>query len=153
MDIVERLKISQDFGKDVIGVGDFMKGTSVIQEAIYEIQSLRQQLASLQPTTSASRVEEREAWLNIKQEAEQAKYQILNGLHSSDCSVHNEPAYPNGPCDCILSPRPSVEVLLEALRDLTDMCVTQIGADYNDEIDRRYKKGLAALSSYKPTEG
>jgi hypothetical protein len=44
MDIVERLKISQDFGKDVIGVGDFMKGTSVIQEAIYEIQSLRQQL-------------------------------------------------------------------------------------------------------------
>ena len=20
--------------------------------------------------------------------------------HWSDCSVHNEPAYPNGPCDC-----------------------------------------------------
>ena len=20
--------------------------------------------------------------------------------HASDCSVHNEPAYPNGPCDC-----------------------------------------------------
>ena len=21
-------------------------------------------------------------------------------LHLSDCAVHNEPAYPNGPCDC-----------------------------------------------------
>ena len=21
-------------------------------------------------------------------------------LHASDCSVHNEPAYPKGPCDC-----------------------------------------------------
>lgn len=21
-------------------------------------------------------------------------------LHDSDCSVHNEPAYPSGPCDC-----------------------------------------------------
>jgi hypothetical protein len=22
-------------------------------------------------------------------------------LHKSDCAVHNEPAYPNGPCDCM----------------------------------------------------
>jgi hypothetical protein len=21
-------------------------------------------------------------------------------MHASDCSVHNEPAFPNGPCDC-----------------------------------------------------
>lgn len=21
-------------------------------------------------------------------------------IHDSDCAVHNEPAYPNGPCDC-----------------------------------------------------
>ena len=21
-------------------------------------------------------------------------------IHSSDCAVYNEPAYPNGPCDC-----------------------------------------------------
>lgn len=21
-------------------------------------------------------------------------------VHASDCAVHNEPAYPNGPCDC-----------------------------------------------------
>lgn len=24
----------------------------------------------------------------------------LQRLHWSDCAVHNEPAYPNGPCDC-----------------------------------------------------
>lgn len=25
---------------------------------------------------------------------------ILSPEHASDCAVHNEPAYPNGPCDC-----------------------------------------------------
>lgn len=24
----------------------------------------------------------------------------METLHKSDCAVHNEPAYPNGPCDC-----------------------------------------------------
>ncbi len=24
--------------------------------------------------------------------------------HDSDCSVHNMPAYPNGPCDCVVLP-------------------------------------------------
>lgn len=24
----------------------------------------------------------------------------LDGPHEMDCSVHNEPAFPNGPCDC-----------------------------------------------------
>lgn len=26
-------------------------------------------------------------------------------IHDSDCAVHNEPAYPNGPCDCGVDPR------------------------------------------------
>lgn len=26
-----------------------------------------------------------------------------HGVHASDCAVHNEPAEPNGPCDCGLS--------------------------------------------------
>jgi hypothetical protein len=25
---------------------------------------------------------------------------ILRRAHKSDCAVHNEPAFPNGPCDC-----------------------------------------------------
>ena len=24
----------------------------------------------------------------------------MSGTHASDCAVHNEPAYPNGPCNC-----------------------------------------------------
>ncbi|MFA5868007.1 MAG: hypothetical protein WC891_08675 [Actinomycetota bacterium] len=24
----------------------------------------------------------------------------LKNTHASDCAVHNEPAYPNGPCNC-----------------------------------------------------
>lgn len=26
----------------------------------------------------------------------------MNDRHDSDCATHNEPAYPNGPCDCSL---------------------------------------------------
>lgn len=47
------------------------------------------------------------AWLRMKQEERQAKQtscqcsECLKGyLHRSDCAVHNEPAYPNGACDC-----------------------------------------------------
>jgi hypothetical protein len=47
-------------------------------------------------------------------------------LHDSDCATHNEPAYPNGPCDCgadsIKKPRSSDQFardfgLCEAERD------------------------------------
>ena len=27
----------------------------------------------------------------------------MTNQHASDCAVHNEPAYPAGPCDCHLS--------------------------------------------------
>jgi hypothetical protein len=30
-------------------------------------------------------------------------------VHQSDCSTNNEPAYPNGPCDCSTSPMPVEE--------------------------------------------
>ncbi len=35
--------------------------------------------------------------------------------HDSDCSVHNMPAYPNGPCDCVELPAgcAAVEPLIE----------------------------------------
>lgn len=28
-------------------------------------------------------------------------------IHASDCSVHNEPAYPNGSCDCGMKDNPA----------------------------------------------
>lgn len=29
-----------------------------------------------------------------------SNFPSMLGLHASDCAVHNEPAYPAGPCDC-----------------------------------------------------
>jgi regulator of replication initiation timing len=111
MDIVEKLKDVAD-KKDI----DILAKHLVCHEAANEIESLRQQLA--EQTSSKTSSEEYQSWKQIKQESENIKRQISEGLHDSDCAVHNEPAYPNGPCNCILSPRPSVEVLLEALRKL-----------------------------------
>lgn len=39
-------------------------------------------------------------------------------LHDSDCSVHNEPAMPNGPCDCGAD---NIERQTAALRQIADM--------------------------------
>ena len=39
------------------------------------------------------------------------------------------------------------ERLREALESMTDMCLTQIGADYNIEIHNRYEKAKQALSA------
>jgi hypothetical protein len=35
----------------------------------------------------------------------QCEYCIGGNIHDSDCAVHSEPAYPNGPCDCSLQKR------------------------------------------------
>lgn len=37
---------------------------------------------------------------NIRELKEQAMQKVI---HDSDCSLHNEPAYPNGDCDCSVS--------------------------------------------------
>lgn len=31
----------------------------------------------------------------------------MTKIHDSDCALHNEPAYPNGPCDCSVSRSPT----------------------------------------------
>lgn len=39
--------------------------------------------------------------------------------HASDCAVHNEPAYPAGPCDCGATPDPrDVEVLARQFHNI-----------------------------------
>jgi hypothetical protein len=77
-------------------------------EAGYERgwEALRQQLAkrSLQATPEPADKEYLE-WKSLKEEALQLK-EVL--LHDSDCAVHNEPAYPNGECNCKLA-KPAVE--------------------------------------------
>lgn len=37
------------------------------------------------------------------------------------------------------------ELLIDAVKNLTDICITQIGADYNDAIHAAYLKGVEAL--------
>jgi hypothetical protein len=103
MDIIERLKIAEETKKDVIGFGDFMKGTSVIQEAIYEITSLRQQLAE---QTSGENL-----WGNSTGAFENVVMQKLPPLTMRGTS--------HVICQCDqCKAAPSVEVLLEALRDI-----------------------------------
>ena len=38
-------------------------------------------------------------------------------LHDSDCSTHNEPAAPKGPCDC------GAELIPDALKSAPDMAM------------------------------
>lgn len=37
-------------------------------------------------------------------------------LHDSDCAQHNEPAYPNGPCDCGADKLVSLKDVLELIK-------------------------------------
>lgn len=48
---------------------------------------------------------ERNSMKNDDFEHCQCKYCIGGDIHDSDCAVHNEPAYKNGPCDCSLQKR------------------------------------------------
>lgn len=47
--------------------------------------------------------------------------------HDSDCSVHNEPAYPNGPCDCEYAQRVHIKHLESLLGSIND------GADQSEK--------------------
>jgi hypothetical protein len=40
-------------------------------------------------------------------EPERPKDETVADGHASDCATHNEPAYPNGPCDCGVAPSPA----------------------------------------------
>ena len=42
------------------------------------------------------------------QNLDELVFQLRKPEHDSDCATHNEPDYPNGPCDCSLSARADV---------------------------------------------
>lgn len=64
------------------------------------------------------------------------------GVHASDCAVHNEPAYPNGPCDCGLVATINAE-LVEAL----EACLAKGSRWHN--CDPVVQQARAALSRAK----
>jgi len=44
----------------------------------------------------------------------------MNKQHDSDCSLHNEPAYPNGNCDCSVKRNSFIEVTNPLIQWLND---------------------------------
>jgi len=55
------------------------------EQEFYARLALREQLVALGDENA-----------RLKAEVER----LRSGAHASDCAVHNEPAYPNGPCAC-----------------------------------------------------
>lgn len=55
--------------------------------------------------------------------------------HASDCAVHNEPAYPAGPCDCHLS----IESRLDQMIKHAYQGSTEAADEIRQELVERYK--------------
>lgn len=47
-------------------------------------------------------------------------------IHDSDCAVHNEPAYPNGPCDCGAEMVEALEATNDNLRHELRECASKL---------------------------
>ena len=47
-------------------------------------------------------------------------------IHDSDCAVHNEPAYPNGPCDCGAEMVEALEATNDNLRHELRECASEL---------------------------
>lgn len=59
----------------------------------------------------------------------------MTGQHASDCAVHNEPAYPAGPCDCHLS----IESRLDQMIKHAYQGSTEAADEIRQELIERYK--------------
>jgi hypothetical protein len=127
MDIVEKLKDVAD-KKDI----DILAKHLVCHEAANEIDSLRQQLAE---QTSAETV-----------------YQVWDDEVQfwADCGKNHYDNFATDDKRVLYTAPPSVEVLLEALREMVEMMDS---GDEHGEGSDWHIKAKAALSSYKPTEG
>lgn len=56
--------------------------------------------------------------------------------HASSCALHNEPAYPAGPCDCGAIPR-MVTIDANLINDVV-RAAAECAEDLEHEIDARY---------------
>lgn len=59
----------------------------------------------------------------------------MTNQHASDCAVHNEPAYPAGPCDCHLS----IESRLDQMIKHAYQGSTEAADEIRQELVERYK--------------
>lgn len=65
-------------------------------------------------------------------------------LHKSDCSVHNEPAKPNGPCDCGAVQLLPIDRIAARLADAMEAIIH----GPPETIDATFRSGRVALAEY-----
>jgi hypothetical protein len=76
--------------------------------------------------------------------------------HASDCATHNEPAMPNGPCDCEMSRDPpnGMAGVLKELAEASENCFPLAGTDVIDTLMYHgvatETECLAALEAHAP---
>lgn len=75
-------------------------------------------------------------------------------VHSSDCSVHNMPAYPNGPCDCgaigsssVISPEQlkeictlTVELIRLRQKECAHLCIENVAPQLFGGLIREFSR-------------
>lgn len=76
--------------------------------------------------------------------------------HASDCAVHNEPAYPAGPCDCGAAAPAPVDALVKAVEaeiDARQAYEAATSGDFPRTKEREWMnaraKVIAALAAYR----
>jgi hypothetical protein len=60
----------------------------------------------------------------------------MNNNHASDCAVHNEPAYPAGPCDCHLSIASRLDELMTHAYQGSSEAADKIAAELVEKFDK-----------------
>jgi hypothetical protein len=60
----------------------------------------------------------------------------MNNNHASDCAVHNEPAYPAGPCDCHLSIASRLDELMTHAYQGSSEAADKIAAELVEKCDK-----------------
>lgn len=60
----------------------------------------------------------------------------MTNNHASDCAVHNEPAYPAGPCDCHLSIASRLDELMTHAYQGSSEAAQEIANELIEKFDR-----------------
>lgn len=77
--------------------------------------------------------------MNDQINAEQASHCMCGAckggvIHASDCSVHNEPAYPNGPCDCGACPHVGDQQIEHSVACLYEYALARLGLTDSEDL-------------------
>jgi hypothetical protein len=119
--LVEQLVAARDGLKRVRANSDYPEtveaGVRALADAANKIVELETAIAAVRVLIGASNdtLTEAQRQGNIN-----AAWHKLDAVHASDCATHNEPAYPNGPCDCHLAAKPLTPEQIKRARELLE---------------------------------